>query len=206
MDVSYTTIVGLVMAYYMRRLFFNIVCIITSLGVIVFSFYIINQISTYKDSLYTKDSQIANLSIDNYELKETIEKIASFDIQENDSILRSCFTTQIRNTLILRLTEEVCMNCYYNSLQRALLAYQNGKQDFDFKVLGKYRFYANFENDIKDLVSSQIELINTSETFKLDELSAPYLLFFNKNGNLSHVYVLPKNGNMDFGELYTSFN
>ena len=43
MDVSYTTIVGLVVAYYMRRLFFNIVCIITSLGVIVFSFYIINQ-------------------------------------------------------------------------------------------------------------------------------------------------------------------
>lgn len=38
------------------------------------------------------------------------------------------------------------------------------------------------------------------------QLSAPYLLFLNKNGNLSHVYVLPKNGNMDFGELYTSFN
>lgn len=61
-------------------------------------------------------------------------------------------------------------------------------------------------NDIKDLVPSQIETINSSKTFALDELSAPYLLYLNNNGELSHIYVLPKNDIMNFGELYKCFN
>lgn len=154
----------------MKKILVNIVCIVTFMGIVIFSFYITNLISTSKKSLFKKDSQIANLSIENYELKETIKEIASFNMQESDSILRSCFSTQTSNTLILRLTEDVCMNCYFNSLQRAVLAYQNSEQKFDLKILGRYRFYANLKNDIKDLASSQIEIINSSKRFNLDEL------------------------------------
>lgn len=179
---------------------------ITLIGIIVFSFYVTNLISTFKDTLYVRDSQIANVSIENYELKEIIKKTASFDIPKNDSILRSCFSAQFNNTLLLRLTEDVCMNCYFNTLQRAISTYRNGEQKFDFKILGKYRFDANLKNDIKDFVSSQIETINSSTAFSLDELSAPYLLFLDDNGNLSNVYVLLKNDAMNFNELYSFFN
>lgn len=190
----------------MKKILINIVYVITFLGVVVFSIYITNLVSTLRNSMLERDAQIANLSIENYELKETIKETALFDIQENDSILRSCFPVQTTNTLILRLTEDICMNCYYNTLQRAIMAYQNSKQKFDLKIFGKYRFNANFKNDIKDLVPSQIETINSSETFALDELSAPYFLYLNNNGELSHVYVLPKNDIMNFSELYTYFN
>lgn len=190
----------------MKKILINIVYVITILGIVVFSIYITKYICTLKKTIFERDALIANLSVENYELKETIKETASFDLQENDSILRSCFPEKATNTLILRLTEDMCMNCYYNSLQRAIMAYHNSKEKFDLKILGKYRFNANLKNDIKDLVPSQIETINSSKTFALDELSAPYLLYLNNNGKLSHIYVLPKNDIMNFVELYKCFN
>lgn len=200
-----TNLLTIYLQIFMKNFFTNSIYIITCLGVIIFSFYITNLMKKQKEIIKEKESQITNLKIENYELNEIIKASALFNIETNDSILHKCFTNQIKNTLVIRLTEEICMNCYLKVLKQAIETYETNKQ-FNLIILGKYRFDANLRNDLKDIIPSNIEKINSPTNLFLDNLCAPYFLFFNKEGKLSHLYILPKNNPINFKELYSRFN
>ena len=60
---------------------------------------------------------------------------------------------------------------------------------------------ARLLNDMKDIVDVDVEKINLDVSLPLDELDAPYLLYFNENCELSKFFVFEK-GN---GECSYSF-
>lgn len=170
--------------------------IITCICIVLFSLYITKKLNTQSNELKQQEIKITNLLVENEEQKEIINSITNFNFPKNDSILNLYIPQKTKEILILRLTEEICMNCYYRQIQNLFYTYETKyKNMLDLIVLGKYRFNASLKNDIKDLYSTNIGTINSQQTFEIDNLMAPYLLYKNEKGQLTNIYIFQKGDN-----------
>lgn len=148
-------------------------------------------ISQMKLKAYQIERDEENLKFENYDLKERLAVLYSVDWTLYDSIPH--VVNIPKNTLILRVTEEICMNCYFTTLQDVIKTLSTKYTDsFHVLMLGKYRFNASFMNDYKDISLEKIKTKNLDISLPLDDLAVPYFLFYNHDKKLSKYYLFDK--------------
>lgn len=172
----------------------------TGIAIVAFCFYMKRKVQDLRRNEYHLEQNVGTLKIENFELKDILTAIYDTDWNVYNSQINQMPIEG--NTIILRVTENTCLNCYFEGLKNAtnLISRKYG-DSVNFWVLGKYRFNARLLNDMKDIVDVDVKKINLDVSLPLDELDAPYLLYFNESRRLSKFFVFEK-GN---GECSYSF-
>lgn len=183
----------------------GVLLLFTGVVFVAFCFYIKDELAELKRNVYNGEQIIGTLEIENFELKEILNTIYETDWNTYDSVV-NCIPIE-GNCLILRITENTCLNCYIKGLKNAINVISNNYGDkFHFIVLGKYRFKASFLNDVKDFIDDDIDKMNFEMPLPLDELDAPYLLYFDGHRNLSKFFVFEKGDSECFNNFLGSLS
>ena len=169
----------------------TVLLLLTGFVFAVFCFYIKDEIAELKRNVYIGEQKVGTLEIENFELNEILNTIYETDWNTYDSVVNRIPIEG--NSLILRITENTCLNCYFKGLKNSINVISDIYGDkFHFIVLGKYRFKASCLNDVKDFIDDDIDKMNFEMPLPLDELDAPYLLYFDERRNLGKFFVFEK--------------
>lgn len=173
----------------------------TCIVIVGFCLYFRQNIDELRGKVALYEEESATLKLEQYELKSIMSMLSQTDLTELKSVYRAI--GERKDVLVLRVSEDICMNCYFLSLQKAVsFLSSEHTRPFDVIVLGKHRFDASLHNDLKDLGIKDLEIRNSDLTLPLDELTAPYFLYFNENMELSRLYIFEKG---DKTEDYINF-
>ena len=177
----------------------------TGILFVLFCIYIKREMIDLKRNIYEAEQKVGTIKIEHFELKEILNAIYVTDWNKYESMLS--YVPDKGNSLVLRITENTCLNCYFKGLKKAMNVISNDyKNKVHLIVLGKYRFKASFLNDVKDFVDDDIDKINFDDTLPLDELDAPYLLYFDENRNFRKFFVFNKGDVEYFDNFLNSLN
>lgn len=151
------------------------------------------------------ENELAKIKIQNFELNEKLYILSTADLDKDihfitDSISERKFDK--RKILVIRLYEELCMNCFFNPLQEVIRTInENKSDDIEYVVLGKYRFDTSFSKVISEIGLNQFVQFNTRHSFSMDQADCPYIYLIDQSRMRKRLFLIQKEGNSKFRDF-----
>lgn len=97
------------------------------------------------------------------------------------------------SSIIIRLNEDICPNCYVGDLKQLVGLCQ--ERSLDMAVLGSYQFNSSFTKIRKEIGVERYPYYNLQDRKFLpaDSASVPFLFKCNLKGRIENVYFIQKN-------------